>query len=143
MIYRYVICHWRSIRSVEINQYDITMATLYDITMGNDLARDAHCEITMGNNIARDIHCDITKSNGIAMCTYHGITMHNDVAMNLFDNVFSALCLIAILLWIVCNKNKNKFMFDQSGLENTFIFRTREISLHKHNSCVISRLIKH
>ncbi len=41
--------------------------------MGNDIARDAHCEITMGNDVARDIHCDITMSNDVAMCTYHGI----------------------------------------------------------------------
>ncbi len=26
-----------------------------------------------------------------------------------------------ILLWVVWNKSKNKFMFDQSGLENTFV----------------------
>ncbi len=97
------------------------MATHYDITMGNDIARDAHCEITMGNDIARDIHCDITMSNDIVMCTYHGITMHNDVAINLFYCVFSALCLIMILLWVVCNKNKNNFMFGLSGFENTFV----------------------
>ncbi len=47
---------WRSIRSVEINQYNITMATHYDITMGNDIARNADCDITMGNDVARDIH---------------------------------------------------------------------------------------
>ncbi len=121
MIYRYVISEWRSIRPVEINQYDITMANHYNITMGNDIARDAHCKITMGNDIARDIHCDITMSNDITMCTYHVITMYNDVAMNFFYYVVSALCLIMILLWVVCNKNKNKFIFDQSGLENTFI----------------------
>ncbi len=78
--------------------------------------------------------------------------MHNDIVMNLFYYVFSALCLIMILLWVVWNKNKNKFMFDQSGLENIFVFLcrvillvvlTREISLHKHNSCVLPRLIKH
>ncbi len=108
--------------SVEINQYDTTMAPHYDITMGNDVARDAHCEITMGYDIARDIHCDVTMSNNIAMCIYHGIiTMFNDVAMNLFYYVFSALCLIMILLWVVWNKNKKQFMFDQSGLENTFV----------------------
>ncbi len=112
---------WSPIRPVEINQYDITMATHYHITMGNNVARDVHCEITMVNDVARDIHCDITMSNGIAMCTYHGITLYNDVAMNLFFYVFSALCLITILLWLVCNKNKNKFMFDQYGLKNTFI----------------------
>ncbi len=72
------------------------MAT-HDITMGNDIARDAHCEITMGNDVARCIHCDVTLSND-AMCTYYGITMHNDVVMNLFYYVFSALCLIMILL---------------------------------------------
>ncbi len=32
---------------VEINQYDSTLAT-YDVTMGNNVARDTHCEITMG-----------------------------------------------------------------------------------------------
>ncbi len=76
VIYRYVFSEWRSIRAVEINQYDITMATHYDITMGNDVARDAHFEITMGNGVARDIHGDVTMSNDVAMCTYHGITMH-------------------------------------------------------------------
>ncbi len=40
---------------MEINQYDITMATHYDITIGNNVARDAHCEITIGNVVARDI----------------------------------------------------------------------------------------
>ncbi len=79
---------------MEINHYDLTMTTHYDITMVNDVARDAHCEITKGNDVGRDIHSDIILSNGIAMCTYHGTTIH---------------------------KNKNKFMFDQSGLENTFI----------------------
>ncbi len=106
-----MISEWRSIRPVEINQYDIRMVTHYDITMDNDVARDVHCKITMGNDVARDIHCDVTMSNDIAMCTYHGITMHNDFAMNLFYYVVSALCLIMILLWVVCNKNKNKFMF--------------------------------
>ncbi len=84
-----MISQSRSIRPVEINQYNIRK--------GNDVARDGHCEITMGNDIARGIHCDITMNNDVAMCTYHGITMHNnDIAMNLFYSVFSALCLIMI-----------------------------------------------
>ncbi len=99
---------------MKINQNDITMATYYDNTMGNDVARDAHCEIKMGNDIVTDIHCDVTMSNGIAMRTYHGITMYNDVDMNLF-----VPCII--LLWILWNKNKNKFYFDQSVLENRVI----------------------
>ncbi len=98
-IYRYVISEWRSIRPVEINQYDITMATDDDITMGNDIARDAHCEIKMGNDVAKDVHCDINMSNDFAMCTYHGITMHNDVDMNIFYYVFSALCLIVLFCY--------------------------------------------
>ncbi len=97
------------------------MTTHYEITMGNDIARDAHFEITMDNGIARYIHCDVTMHNDVAMSIYNGVTMHNDFAMNLFYYIFSALCLIMILLWVVCNKNKNKFMFDQSGLENTFV----------------------
>ncbi len=97
MIYRYVISKWTSIRPVEINQYDITMVTHDDITMGNDVARDAHYEITLGNDFARDIHCDITMSNDVAICKYYGITMHNDVAMNLFNYVFSALYLIMFI----------------------------------------------
>ncbi len=56
MIYRYVISEWRLIEPVEINQYDITMATHYDITMGNNIARVVHCEITMGNDVATVIH---------------------------------------------------------------------------------------
>ncbi len=36
---------------MEINQYDIKMATHYDITMGKDIGRDVHCEITMGNEL--------------------------------------------------------------------------------------------
>ncbi len=75
----------------------------------------------MVNDIAMDIYYDVTMSNDVAMCTYHGITMHNDVAMNHFYYVFFALCLIMILFGVVCNKNKNKFMFDQSGLENPFV----------------------
>ncbi len=50
-----VVFEWRSIRPVEINQYDITMVTHYEITMGIDVAKDAHCEIIMGN-VAKDIN---------------------------------------------------------------------------------------
>ncbi len=147
-----MIYKWRSIRPVEINQYNMTMATHYDTTMANDVARDAYCNIKMGNDIARNIHCDITMSNGVGMCTYHGITMHNHITMNLFYYVLSALCLIMIFVWVVCNKTMNKFMFDQLGWRTHLLFlcsaisrfrRTHEISLHEHNSCVLPRLIKH
>ncbi len=42
--------------------------------------------------------------------------MHNEVAINLCFTMPNCV----ILLWVVWNKNKNKFMFYQSGLENTF-----------------------
>ncbi len=59
------------------------MANHYDITMGNDVARDVQCEITMGNNVARDIHCDVTMSNDIAMCTYQCILCASQCIMTL------------------------------------------------------------
>ncbi len=46
------IQEWRSIRLIEINQYDITMATHYDITMGNNVARHIYCDVTMSNDVA-------------------------------------------------------------------------------------------
>ncbi len=75
VIYSYVFFEWRSIRSVEINEYDITM----------------------GNDVARDIHCDVTMSNDVAVYTY-GITMHNDSAMNIFYHVSSPLYLIVFIM---------------------------------------------
>ncbi len=129
---------------MEINQYDITMVTHYDITMGNDIASDVHCEITMGNDVANDIHCDLIMSNDIAMCTiYHGITMHNEVDMNLFYYVFSALCLIMILLWVDVIKTRTSSYLISLCWRTHSLFQTHEISLHKHNSCVLPRLIKH
>ncbi len=54
VLYRYVFSERRLIRPVEINQYDITMATPYDFTIGNDVAKDVHYEITIGNDVARE-----------------------------------------------------------------------------------------
>ncbi len=52
-------------------------------------------DITMGNDIARDMHCDVTMTNEIAVYN-HGITKHYDIAMNLLYYIFSDLCLIVI-----------------------------------------------
>ncbi len=109
VIYWYVFTKWRSIRPVEINQLDITMDTHYDITMGNDVAMDAHCDITMGINFSRDIHCDVTMSNNIDMNIFY------------YTYILCSMPNCVILLWVVWNKNKNMFMFDQSELENTFV----------------------
>ncbi len=95
------------------------MATHYDITMANDVVTDAHCEITMGNDVTRDIHCDITTNNDTTICTYHDITMDNDEHFLLY--ILCSMPNRVILLWVEWNKNKNKFMFDQSWLENIFV----------------------
>ncbi len=71
VIYRDVFSEWRSIRQLEINQCNITMATHYDITRVNDVARAIYCDVTM----------------------------HNDVDMNLFYCVVSAPCLIVLFYY--------------------------------------------
>ncbi len=43
--------------------------------MGNDVARDTHCNITMYNDVARDIHCDVTMSNDVVMIASQCIIM--------------------------------------------------------------------
>ncbi len=69
-------CHyfytWRVLQEMDI----ISTVRPY---VGNDIARDAHCNITMGNDVARDMHCHVTMSNDVVIC-YVYITMHNDVA---------------------------------------------------------------
>ncbi len=75
---------------VEINQYDITMAIHYDITMYNDVARIPIVNITMGNNYV---------ASDVAMCTYHSITMH-DIVMKLFYYVSCALCQTVLFVFI-------------------------------------------
>ncbi len=67
LMYRYVLFECRSIRLVEINQYDITM--------GNDVVTDAYCEMTMGSDVTMDIHCNVRMSNDVAMYTYQCNTM--------------------------------------------------------------------
>ncbi len=41
-----------------------------------------HYDITMGNDVASDVHCDIIMDHHFAMGTYH-VTMHTDVARTL------------------------------------------------------------
>ncbi len=120
-IYRYVNSIWRSInqwRSISMtSQWPLIMTSQWIMTLiGMCIVKSQWVMTLLWTSI-------VTSQwvNYIAMCTYHGITMHNDFAMNLFYYVFSVLCLIMILLWVVWNKNRNKFMFDQSGLENTFV----------------------
>ncbi len=41
-----------------------------------------HYDITIGNDVARDVHCDIIMGRAIIMGAYH-VTMHTDVARTL------------------------------------------------------------
>ncbi len=56
-----------------------------------------HYEITIGNDVARNVHCEIIMSYGIAVVICHDVTMHNDVAMTLIYYVL--LCPIMIFLF--------------------------------------------
>ncbi len=40
-------------------------------------------DITIGNDVARDVHCEIIMSHDIVMGTYHDVTMLTDVATTL------------------------------------------------------------
>ncbi len=40
-----------------------------------------HYDITIGNNVARDVHCEIIMGHSIVVGTYNDVTMHTDVAM--------------------------------------------------------------
>ncbi len=50
---------------MEINQYNIKM--------GNDIARDMHCEIIMCNDAARDINCDSCVLHIVEMFTIYNL----------------------------------------------------------------------
>ncbi len=42
-----------------------------------------HYDITIGNDVARDVHYEIIMGHSIVVGTYHNVTMHTDVAMTL------------------------------------------------------------
>ncbi len=48
-----------------------------------------HYDITIGNGVARDVHCEIIMGHDIDMCAYHEVTMHTDVARTLIYYVLS------------------------------------------------------
>ncbi len=56
-----------------------------------------HCDITIGNDVARDVHCEIIMGLGMVMGTYHDVTIHTDVAATLIYYVL--LCPIMIFLF--------------------------------------------
>ncbi len=42
-----------------------------------------HYDITIGNDVARDVKYEIIMGHSIDVGTYHDVTMHTDVAMTL------------------------------------------------------------
>ncbi len=42
-----------------------------------------HYDITIGNDVARDVHCSIIMGHDVVMGTYHDVTIHVDVARTL------------------------------------------------------------
>ncbi len=48
-----------------------------------------HYDITIGNDVARDVHYEIVMGHSIVVGTYYDVTMHTDVAMNLIYYVFA------------------------------------------------------
>ncbi len=48
----------------------------YDITMGIDFAKNAHCLITISNDIAKDVHCEFTMSHKWHCYVY--ISLHHN-----------------------------------------------------------------
>ncbi len=55
-----------------------------------------HYDITIGNDVARDVHYEIIMGHSIVVGTYD-VTMHTDVAMTLIYYVL--LCPIMIFLF--------------------------------------------
>ncbi len=53
-------------------------------------------DITIGNDVARDVHCEIIMDHDVAMSTYHYVTIHTDVARTL---IYVLLCPIMIILF--------------------------------------------
>ncbi len=39
-----------------------------------------HYDITIGNDVARDVHCDIIMGHDVVIGTYHDVTTQTDVA---------------------------------------------------------------
>ncbi len=55
-----------------------------------------HYHITIGNDVARDVHCEIIMGHDVAMGTCHDVTMHTDVTRTL---IYVLLCPIMIFLF--------------------------------------------
>ncbi len=69
---------------------------------GDDIVNIVFCSITyynitIGNEVTREVHCDIIMGHDVVMDTYHDVTMYNGVAWILIYNLL--LCPIMIFLF--------------------------------------------
>ncbi len=85
-------------------------------------------------SVRDDIDYDITMGNDVAQY----ISWHHNIAMNLLLCI--TMHIYVILLWVVRNKKRDKFVFDQSQLVFEQGYFT-EVS--RYNLCAFPRLIKH
>ncbi len=58
-----------------------------------------HYDITIGNDVARDVHCEIIMGHSIIMGRYHEVTKHTDVAMTLIYYVLLRPIMIFLFYW--------------------------------------------
>ncbi len=78
-----------------MNGISIPRSMVVIIPVSTILCSTTQYDITMGNDYARNVYCDVTISNDVAMYTYQYITM-DDIAMSLVYDVL--LCPIVTLL---------------------------------------------
>ncbi len=69
---------YRAIRFVGIKKWTLLLCSM------------THYDITIGNDVARDVHCEIIRSHGIHMDTYHDVPMPSDVTRPSFIMYYNA-----------------------------------------------------
>ncbi len=47
-----------------------------------------HYEITIGNDVAKDVHCDIIMGHEVVMVRYHDVTMYTEFVMYYYAQIW-------------------------------------------------------
>ncbi len=89
--------------------------THYDITMGHNISGDAPLCHLIGNDGARDIHCDVTMGNDVAICTSQCIMtlLWNSFAMYNYAKLWYC-CFTSKLFEIVHINHLNQYPINSS-----------------------------
>ncbi len=59
-----------------------------------------HYDITIGNNVAMDVHCEIIMGHSIVMGTYHDVTMHTNAASDVATTLIYYVLLHPIMIFL-------------------------------------------